>query len=312
MTGAPERRTPERDEKSEEGDGVQPVTPQRPRVTGFPTLLPGEAIRTKREQTRGERKNSDPGVEVDTPEKPEKPEGVRSGYLHRSKVEWVKDVMKSKKGKSPNEDRSPVKIDPGLLEPEPELGQNWSGVGENGTGRNIESRYGLAAIDTQRSSYKCPHPTNGSVISRAGTVGGGQTAPASCWLSLRDPWLGGQATPPGGQQYQVEDGRTHPAAPNGGNTGVYGELINHAVAKQHNSNSRTQPRISGALAFLSVAAIGLVVGGAHTWICQNEGTGDSGPYRPMLPAFTLALSPHIVASRPSSGETNDVAHTERL
>ncbi|KAJ7618684.1 hypothetical protein FB45DRAFT_1097343 [Roridomyces roridus] len=67
-------------------------------------------------------KNSDPGVEVDTPEKPE--------------VEWVKDGMKLKKGKSPNEDRSPVKIDPGLLEPEPELGQNWSGVGENGTGRN--------------------------------------------------------------------------------------------------------------------------------------------------------------------------------
>ncbi|KAJ7614886.1 hypothetical protein FB45DRAFT_1109150 [Roridomyces roridus] len=54
-------------------------------------------------------KNSDPGVEVDTPEKPE---GVRSGYLHRSKVEWVKDGMKPKKGKSPNEDRSPVKIDP--------------------------------------------------------------------------------------------------------------------------------------------------------------------------------------------------------
>ncbi|KAJ7605920.1 hypothetical protein FB45DRAFT_1012290, partial [Roridomyces roridus] len=45
-------------------------------------------------------KNSDPGVEVDTPEK----------YLHRSKVEWVKDGMKLK-GKSPNEDRSPVKID---------------------------------------------------------------------------------------------------------------------------------------------------------------------------------------------------------
>ncbi|KAJ7644435.1 hypothetical protein FB45DRAFT_999486 [Roridomyces roridus] len=41
---------------------------------------------------------------------PEKPEGVRSGYLHRSKVEWVKDGMK---GKNPNEDRSPVKIDPG-------------------------------------------------------------------------------------------------------------------------------------------------------------------------------------------------------
>ncbi|KAJ7621347.1 hypothetical protein FB45DRAFT_1006658 [Roridomyces roridus] len=36
---------------------------------------------------------------------------------------------KLRKGKSPNEDRSPVKIDPGLLEPEPELGQNWSGVG---------------------------------------------------------------------------------------------------------------------------------------------------------------------------------------
>ncbi|KAJ7610393.1 hypothetical protein FB45DRAFT_875752 [Roridomyces roridus] len=69
-------------------------------------------------------KNSDPGVEVDTPEKQEKPEGVWSGYLHRSKVKWVKDGMKSKKSKSPNEDRSPVKIDPGLLEPEPELGQN--------------------------------------------------------------------------------------------------------------------------------------------------------------------------------------------
>ncbi|KAJ7626180.1 hypothetical protein FB45DRAFT_1005325 [Roridomyces roridus] len=35
---------------------------------------------------------------------------------------------KLKKGKSPNEDRSPVKIDPDLLEPEPELGQDWSGV----------------------------------------------------------------------------------------------------------------------------------------------------------------------------------------
>ncbi|KAJ7602429.1 hypothetical protein FB45DRAFT_1106349 [Roridomyces roridus] len=69
-------------------------------------------------------KNSDPGVEVDTPEKPEKPEGAMRGYLHRSKVEWVKDGMKLRKGESPNKDRSPVKIDPGLLEPEPELGQN--------------------------------------------------------------------------------------------------------------------------------------------------------------------------------------------
>ncbi|KAJ7603315.1 hypothetical protein FB45DRAFT_1014466 [Roridomyces roridus] len=38
---------------------------------------------------------------------------------------------KLKKGKSPNEDRSPVKIDPDLLEPEPELGQDWSGVEED-------------------------------------------------------------------------------------------------------------------------------------------------------------------------------------
>ncbi|KAJ7606602.1 hypothetical protein FB45DRAFT_878210 [Roridomyces roridus] len=70
----------------------------------------------------------------------------RSEYLHRSKVEWVKDGMKLKKDKSPNEDRSPVKIDPGLLEPEPELDQNWSGVGENGTGRNtVPSRHERAA-----------------------------------------------------------------------------------------------------------------------------------------------------------------------
>ncbi|KAJ7641400.1 hypothetical protein FB45DRAFT_862593 [Roridomyces roridus] len=75
-------------------------------------------------------KNSDPGVEVDTLEKPEKPEGVRSEYLHRSKVEWVKDGMKLKKGKSPNEDWSPVKIDPDLLEPEPELGQDWCWIRE--------------------------------------------------------------------------------------------------------------------------------------------------------------------------------------
>ncbi|KAJ7635350.1 hypothetical protein FB45DRAFT_865873 [Roridomyces roridus] len=107
-------------------------------------------------------KNSDPGVEVDTLEKPEKPEGVRSEYLHRSKVEWVKDGMKLKKGKSPNEDRSPVKIDPDLLEPEPELGQDWSGVGENGTGRNTLPQ----TISTNRS-FPLPLPPAASVLNIA-------------------------------------------------------------------------------------------------------------------------------------------------
>ncbi|KAJ7604629.1 hypothetical protein FB45DRAFT_880310 [Roridomyces roridus] len=86
---------------------------RRPNMHSVDTNMSG-AARSDEYGESDKVKNSDPGVEVDTPEKPE--------------VEWVKDGMKFKKDKSPNEDRSPVKIDPGLLEPEPELGQNWSGV----------------------------------------------------------------------------------------------------------------------------------------------------------------------------------------
>ncbi|KAJ7608681.1 hypothetical protein FB45DRAFT_1128384 [Roridomyces roridus] len=86
---------------------------RRPNMHSVDTNMSG-AARSDEYGESDKVKNSDPGVEVDTPEKPE--------------VEWVKDGMKLKKDKSPNEDRSPVKIDPGLLEPEPELGQNWSGV----------------------------------------------------------------------------------------------------------------------------------------------------------------------------------------
>ncbi|KAJ7619482.1 hypothetical protein FB45DRAFT_871640 [Roridomyces roridus] len=117
-------------------------------------------------------KNSDPGVEVDTPEKPE--------------VEWVKDGMKLKKDKSPNEDQSPVKIDPDLLEPEPELGQDWSGVGENGTGRNTNKHSFDETVWYWYWTWMYTQPP-GAGVAKEDTVAVESTG-LRCWVSPQLKW----------------------------------------------------------------------------------------------------------------------------